>query len=168
MKEKKPKSTIVVLATMIFLAMFIVLPPLFRIYFPKEEIVEEKDAVLSTLSCERVSPTEALKITMKILYEDSVPVNNTITYISYAPTPEEIVNDPGSMTDMTAQAEINYFKSIADIEITENVSQTIVIITDEDVSNNPEQIQLTNYLADSDVMTSNFEAQGYICTMTDY
>lgn len=167
MKEKSPKSPILVLATMIFLAMFIILPPVFRLAFPAEEVVEEKEKVITSLFCERVSISEMKKITTKITYEDGVPVKNVITYIEYTPTEEDKNNDTDNMADMTVAAELLYFKGINGIDILEKASQTVITVTDDNVVNNPQEVELTKYLSEREVALANYEAQGYSCTKTD-
>lgn len=164
MKEKKPKSPIIVLMTMIFLSMFIILPPVFRMAIPKEEIVEEKPKIITGLFCERVSVSESKKVTTKITYEDGNPVENVITYIEYVPTVEDVANNSDNMADMTISAELVYFKGIQGIDIVEKASQVVVKVTYLDIVNNPQEVELTKYLSEREVMIANYEAQGYSCT----
>lgn len=167
MKEKEPRSPLVVVAAMLFLALFIVLPPLFRAYVPKEEEVVETIIKKHVLSCEGVYVNEKLKVIVKISYEDDVAVNNKITYMAYTPTEEDIKNDGEIKPDKTAKEEITYFKTISDIQITEGSTQTMVVITDDVVENNPEQVELVNYLPVTDVAISNYEAQGFTCSKVE-
>lgn len=166
MEEKKPKSTILVLATMLFLAMFIALPPLFRVMYPKnEESSEIENKKTHILSCETISFAENIKIISKTLYEDDIAIRNTISYTLYTPTPEELAESVDAIApDMTAAQAITYFKTIEDINVNENSNQTSVVITREIIENNPDKVELTNYLLENDLQVSYFEGQGFVCS----
>ena len=164
MKEKKPKSPVLVVATIMFLAMFIVLPPLFRAYFPEEEEIIIEEVKKEVLSCDRVSILEKYKINVKLSYEDGVPTKNVITYIVYTPTDAEIAAGDTSTADKTVAEELAFFKGIEDVSITESASQITVVIEMDDLINNPDKVELENYLKGMDVTISDLEAQGYTCT----
>lgn len=164
MKEKEPKSPILVVATILFLLMFIVLPPVFRKFFPEEEVVVEEKVVKTSLSCEKVSVSENMKVTTKISYENDVAVKNVMTFIVYTPTEEDIAADDGTVEGRICKEEITYLKSLNGVDVQENASQTVISFERKVIDDNPTAIEITNYLAEISVAISHFEAEGYICT----
>ena len=163
MNEKEPKSPILVVATIFFLSIFIILPPVFRQYFPKKEIVEEKEVVKSSLSCEKVVVSENMKVITNISYEDDVAVKNVMTFIAYTPTAEDIASDGGTVYKKTIKEEMLFLKGLEDVNVQENASQTIISFDRKVIDSNPTKIEIGNYLAEVMVATSYFEAEGYTC-----
>lgn len=164
MKEKEPKSPILVVATIMFLSLFIILPPVFRKFFPEEEVVVEQEVVKTSLSCEKVAVAENMKVTTKISYENDVAMKNVMTFIVYTPTDEDIAADDGTAEGRTCKEEINFLKSLTGADVQENASQTVISFGRKIIDDNPTAIEITNYLAEINVAMSHFEAEGYICT----
>lgn len=167
MKEKSPKNPILVVLTIIFLSLFIILPPVFRAYLPKEPGYVEPEIVKRTLYCEKISVVESKKITMKISYEDGVAVKNVLTFLNYTPTTDEIVNDAGIVPEKTVVQEINYLKAIAGVNVNENSSQTVIEITRQNVVDNPTMPELGSYLEGMTEATERFESLGFTCSEVD-
>lgn len=162
MKEKAPKSTILVIATMMFLAMFIILPPLLRAYLPKEEEIVKVKIVKHSLYCEKVFATEKKKTTSRISYENDIAVKNVMTIIDYTPTEDETKNK--DKDSITAEDEINYLRSVAGAEINENTSQIVVTLTQQNAIDNSMDANLLNYLGATDAEISYFEGRGFVCS----
>ena len=161
MKEKEPKSPVLVVATILFLSLFIILPPVFRKFFPEEEVVVEPEVVKSSLSCEKVAVSENMKVTT---YENDVAMKNVMTFIVYTPTAEDIEADDGTSEGRTCKEEINFLKALKGVDVQENASQTVISFERKVIDDNPTAIEITNYLAEINVAMSHFEAEGYICT----
>ncbi len=168
MKEKKPKSPVLVLATILFLAMFIALPPIFRALYPKGDEETKTEVNKYMLACEYISVSENMKITSRISYEDDVAIKNTLTYLKYEPTEEEKLANAENSRDLTAIQEVALFKAIEGIEVSENESQTVAIITRKSLELNPDKVELERYLPTFDMAQSALEAQGYSCIRNEY
>lgn len=164
MREKTPKSPILVVATMMLLAMFIVLPPLLRTYMPKEDGVVVVKIVKHSLYCEKISIKEEKKITSRISYENDVAVKNVLTYLEYTPSKEEKDTIKDSNSSYSTIDEVNYLRSVVGIELKENASQTVVTLTQQNVVDNPMDVNLLNYLGETEVVSSFFEGNGFICS----
>lgn len=172
MNKKKEKSPILVIATIIFLLLFIVLPPLFRVLFPKETVKAEEDVVPNVtnyiLTCEKMLSDENTKVINEIVYKDGAAITNTITYMNYTSDIEQNASlDENVDTEKTISEELTYFKTIPGIQVTEDVDKTVVVIPKMVVTNNPENLDLANYLLDVTKQTSYLEGQGFTCTKVD-
>ena len=165
MKEKKPISSIVVFATMFFLLMFIVFPPLFRSMFPVEEVVEESVNKSYILICSKVSNSEKMRIISKINYENHIPLSNVITYMPYAADATEGVNTDVESSFAVAK-ELALFREIEGILIEEVDLTTVVTINKDIVDANSENLGFLNFLLpDVDGQMQYYESQGYSCSV---
>lgn len=165
MKEKKPKSPILVFATMIFLLMFIVLPPLFRSLFPVEEIVEEvKNDYM--LTCIKVSAGENLRIVSKISYVNKVPMTNEIVYMPYAASSDEAIINDVDENILTAAEELALFRKIEGVLIADEDLNVAVSIKKEVIDNNSENLEFANFLLPTALEQQEYyEGQGYSCNL---
>ena len=163
MKEKKPKSPILVFATMIFLLMFIVLPPLFRSLFPVEEIVEEVRNDYK-LTCIKISASEKLRIVSKISYIDNVAMSNEVVYMPYAASNDEAIINDVDENILTAAEELALFRKIEGILITDENLSTKVLIEKDIIDNNSDNLEFVNFLLPTvDEQQEYYESQGYSC-----
>lgn len=172
MEKKKEKSPILVVMTIMFLLVFIVLPPLFRSLFPKKvEEIEEKPTERSVnyiLVCEKILSSENVKVISEVVYKNDSAITNTITYTDYAT--ESVQNETNTETDAvvkTTAEEIAYFKTIPGVQVTEDVGKTVVVIPKMVVNNNPEDLDLANYLLDVSKQSSYFEKKDFTCKKND-
>lgn len=163
MQEKAPKSPLLVAATIMFLSIFIILPPMFRAYLPKVDDVVRVEIVKHTLYCEKISVAEKKKVTSKISYENDVAVLNVMTFMDYTPTDND--KKTGSKdTAYSAKQEINYLKSFAGIDVRESSSQIVFEITQQTTLDNRDESNLTNYVGDTALATTFYESQGFTCS----
>lgn len=166
MKERKPKSPILVFATMLFLLMFIVLPPLFRSLFPVEVVVEEvkqtkKDYMLT---CIKNSTSENLRAMSKISYVNNLPVSNTIIYTSYVASSEENVQKEDSESVLTIAEELALFRDVEGVLINDENNSVKVSITKEVIDSNSDNLEFANFLLQNvDKQKKYYEGQGYAC-----
>lgn len=167
MKGKKEKPTWLVLCTIVFLALFIALPPILRTTMPKEiEVVEEK-VVKSGLYCEKVVVKENKKIMVTISYENDVAMQNKTIFMNYTPTAEDMeIEDIDS--GMTVEQEIAFLKAIKGVIVDENASQTVIKISGQVLTDNPTVPQLDNYMSATKTATSHYESMGYYCSKLEY
>lgn len=164
MNNKKEKSPILVVATMMFLAMFIVFPPLFRTYFPKDDVGSaDVDVVRNVLECEKVSVSENMKVVSTVTYENDVAISNVMDFSLYVPTEEDIAADSGVVLDSTIQQELDYLKTIPSVDVQTGENQIVIKLTKQNVLDNPEQLELASYFDKKDLLISKFESRGYYC-----
>ena len=160
MKEKKEKSPIVVFAAILFLAIFIVLPPVFRLLYPKEQ---EVDVVKTVMVCEKISIKESLKAVSKISYENGNAVNNQMTFSKYTPTEEEIATSGDIELTQTIESEMTFLKTVAGVKKDIKDGDVVINVTLDLVKKNPDQVQLNEYLLNADLVVSSFESNDYSC-----
>lgn len=91
MEEKKNNEGLIKMLCYLgifVLLLFIVLPPLFRMLFPEEEIIdEEPEKVIMNLNCEKIENNTDYKIkrTINTTYVENKITNSTFTYeLEYA------------------------------------------------------------------------------------
>ena len=161
MNEKAPKSPLVVVATMMFLAMFIIVPPLLRAYMPKEETETKVVIEKHNLYCEKVAVKDKKKITADVFYENGIAVKNKVIFMDYTPDADEKDSDKGNMN---VEHEILFLKSIVGVDIDDNASQTAITWTQQNAIDNPMNIELLNYIGAEDVVTNYFESNGFACS----
>lgn len=166
MKEQKEKSPVLVISTIIFLALFIILPPLFRTLFPKDTSSNEGTTkVFSLLTCTKTS-VDGYTITSKVKYTDDNPDRNTIIYTKI-PQSEQQETLP-TTTTRTATEEITFFKAITDIQVIEGENNMTIIIKEDNINNNSNNIELANYLLPQKKQQEYYEEQEYTCSITKF
>lgn len=164
MKEKKKISPIIVILTIIFLAMFIILPPIFRWLLPADtdNIVAKKTNILT---CERIDLFDKYKITYKITYENDLPVSNVVNFFPYTATVDEIAMI--KPTSKTASQELSFFQKIEGLDVVENESKFVVTIKKPMVDVADSSSGLADYFMPNISMQQTFLAsQGYNCLST--
>lgn len=162
MKEKKPKSPLIVILAIIFLSIFIVVPPLFRKLYPVEEEVEEVIESSHILSCERISVNDNYKVTYKVTYNNETPLKNVITYEPYTPTADDVAS---AIPDVkSAEDEMFYFVDFDSIGVVVEESRSIITITDATIKAADEESGIENYFrTNSSEQQTFFEELGGIC-----
>lgn len=160
MKEKKEKSPIVVFATILFLSMFIILPPVFRAMFPKEQPTE---VVKTFLVCEKISVKEKMKAVSKVTYEDGMAINNKMTFSNYTPTEEELAASGEIELTQTIESEMTYLKTVSGVKKDIKDGIVVVDITLDLIKKHPDELQLNDYLLDAELVTSFLESNDYLC-----
>lgn len=154
---KKEKSNVLVVFTILILVLFIALPPIFRMTYPKEnltignKIQEQNKLVL--LTCRGVSLSDGYEITSYTRYINGVVKNNTITFTTSGAA------DISSVTP-SALEQLNAFKTVEGLVI-ENETSTTVTIDSNILSANP---ILVNYLQEKAQQKAYYESMGYTCT----
>ena len=168
MQTKKEKSPVLVISTIIALAIFIILTPVFRVAFPKDEPKENTTKTISLLTCTKTS-TDSYIITSKVKYTDNIPDRNTIIY---SKSSEEIQpqTSPPTTNNVARSAieEISFFKEITDIKVIEAENTTTVTIKQENIDNSIDNIELANYLLPLDEQQKYYQDQEYTCNITEF
>ncbi len=175
MKEKKEKSTVLVIITILFLSIFIIVPPILRLVYPKTEASstrnrEEQNDIMETtvLNCTKINMIEQYQITSEVTYSNEEATKNIIIYRKL--TPEELtqVEQTGEEQTIgtTVAAELALFQSVPNLSIKTEATEITVTITSKDIDNNKEILDLLNYLQGLTEQESFYATQGYACQST--
>lgn len=163
MKEEN-KSVLVILG-MFILALLIILPPLFRTFFPKEEITnppEEKIENEEKLTCTFLTEGN-YEISADISY-----INNNLEYYTVKYLYKATVN-PGEDASVLAQQELEQnkeyvlFSSLNNISLEKNNNDVTISFDQTLMESNPENIELQNYFQDINSLKEYLTNIGYNC-----
>jgi len=140
MKKKfHPLRAIVMI---VILSLLIILPPLFRLLFPKIEqaVPKNKDKVTS-LICKKEYPTEQLTALVEVRYINAKINQTKITY-TYNQATRIAENTVTTDQLPTAKEEMDHFRNIKGISISENSNKTIFIINQDTINQNQDNNEL--------------------------
>lgn len=165
---KKEKSPVLVIFCIIFLSLFIILPPTFRTLIPKN-LVDDIDNNMSSsnpkliiINCNKIYPNELYQVNSKTKFVNN-KATNIITYQKLETLPDNYVSSTIPDTS-TAESEITYFKGIQNIKIEESENMIRFTIDDSLLNSNQTDTTLSNHLAtDPDTQKVNYENLGYTC-----
>lgn len=164
-KQKYP--TFLVILVIIFLSIFIIVPPISRVLFPKEvvddkeEVVEESDAIV--LNCQKKYENTKLSIISTSNYLEDTIIDNTITF-----------NNPSNITSTTVKEEekkdfenysslLKVFDGIDEEYMIEDTLDTRIFIDEtllEKYSNNK---NITNQFQEIEKQQKYYESLGFTC-----
>ncbi len=166
MKQKEEYSPLVVGAAILFLAMFIALPPLFRVLYPEEVVEDEQVNTSQILNCERISIKNNYKILYRITYENGAPLRNNISFEEYAPSDaDKAVAKPD---EFGAAEELTLFQGVMKEQITQNGTTYSLTITNDIVKSADPNSGITDYFKGGAGEQQAFlEGLGATCTMID-
>lgn len=163
--NKKFHPVLAIVLIIIF-ALFIILPPVCREFFPKVEktVGKEENETISTIICTRSFQTEQMEEKIETRY-----INNKIdqTRITYQPITRQI--EEPAMTienDILPSQELAYFQGIQGTEITTVDTRTLVTINQNTIDQNPDNIDLKNNYFNDDKITQkiNYTNRNFECT----
>lgn len=161
---KKEKSPILVIACILFLSTFIILPPVFRSYIPDSDVVIDSPPVqdkIQVLKCNKYFKEELFKVSSSVKYRNDLIEVNTITYEKLEKFPDGV----SSNTSITVEEEYNMFKSLNNIDISTEGKITIVKVDQDLIDNNPDDSNLLNYYQSLENQKVYYEDMGYICNI---
>lgn len=163
--NKKFHPVLAIVLIIIF-ALFIILPPVCREFFPKVEktVGKEENETISTIICTRSFQTEQMEEKIETRY-----INNKIdqTRITYQPITRQI--EEPAMTienDILPSQELAYFQGIQGTEITTVDTRTLITINQNTIDQNPDNIDLKNNYFNDDKITQkiNYTNRNFECT----
>lgn len=166
-KQKKAKSPLLVIFTIFILAIFIILPPVFRNMFPKKEVPKNNNIKVRKvlLTCTKTMPTEGYEITSKVKYLNGKPDRNTIIYSKNTITQEPNQTPPTPEIPVkTVAEELKFFSELQNIEVTEGDTTTTVVLNKDTISSNSNNLDLTNYFLPLGAQQKLYQEQGYECS----
>ncbi len=167
---KKERKTSLVLFTIWLLLLVIVLPPIFRATIPRNDLnkdTPEVKKVLTLLNCERQVPNSYYTISSRLKYINGVAERNIIVYTKGQTLNEAATTGNASVaaTTKTPKEEITFFKSIADLPVTEADTKTTIQITKELLKDDSMQEALKDYLQKMSDQQKFYQNQGYRCSV---
>lgn len=130
------------------LSLLIILPPLFRLMFPKtEEAKSKNNNKIKLLTCTRNYIEEQTTTKVEIRYINA-KVNQT--KITYTLMPDTQLKEAAVMDgDILPSMELSYFQSLQGTHITQTDTKTVIIINQDTINKNPDNQDLKeNYFND--------------------
>lgn len=130
------------------LSLLIILPPLFRLLFPKtDETKIKNNDKITLLTCTRNYAEEQTTETVEVRYINSKVNQTKITYSVMPVTEYSMINSVDS--DLLPSIELSYFQSLTGVAIEQKNNETIVIINQDTIDRNPSNQDLKkNYFND--------------------
>lgn len=179
--EKKIKGKKVAATTAIIcLAIFNMLPPIFRQVFPKTE--ETKPVKVTkkkqVLKCSKDAVLEGYTVTSSFKYENNKPIKNTIIFKTLTEEEKQSLQTTDSNTETNTQVdqttkesistrtiteEIAFFKEILKDDLSQGETTTTAIIDKELVTANKNNLELANYFMSLKKQKAYYENQNYSC-----
>lgn len=157
---KKEINTIFVVAFMLFLSIFIILPPLFRYGFAKEEVNEDGDF---SLSCMRFTASDRSNLVVTTNFEDNRAYNSLITFES-ADDGEELIAGLSntSIVSQLAAVEKDVPADEKSILVVDSMEYKEFSITTADLKKYPDSV-LADYLQNGDTLEDMLKKIGFEC-----
>ena len=162
-QNKKTVSTSTVIITIIFLSMFIIIPPITRILYKEE--VEPIDKVI-TMTCTKQYNNAALSIVSIATFTGENISTNKITF-----TNENKLSELDNMTDLFAQSDVtDYFQILGNFSelndnfITENETSKTIEIDSELVETITDNSSILSHFQEKDLLERYYVDNGFICT----
>lgn len=130
------------------LSLLIILPPLFRLFFPKiDETKIKNNDKITLLTCTRNYAEEQITEIVEVRYINSKVNQTKITYSTMAIAEYSMIN--GVESDILPSIELSYFQSLSGVAIEQKDSKTIVTINQDTIDRNPSNQDLKeNYFND--------------------
>ena len=123
------------------LSLLIILPPLFRLFFPKiDETKIKNNDKITLLACTRNYAEEQITETVEVRYINSKVNQTKITYSTMAIAEYSMIN--GVESDILPSIELSYFQSLSGVAIEQKDSKTIVTINQDTIDRNPSKQDL--------------------------
>lgn len=179
--EKKIKGKkVAAITAIICLAIFNMLPPIFRQVFPKPEEtktvkVTKKNQVLK---CSKNVISEGYTVTSSFKYENNEPIKNTIIFKTLTEEEKQSLQTTDSNTETTTQIdqttkesvstrtiteEIAFFKEILKDDLSQGETTITAIIDKEVITENKSNLELANYFMSLKKQQAYYENQNYSC-----
>jgi len=159
--KKKEKSTVTVVVTILFLSLFIILPPLFRSMFPaSKEILTPEMETLTVLNCTKDVASELFRVTTRAVYTENGFKNTTLTYTSFEDDDELSFNQ---LSGYSALQELEIFRSLPEVNIQE-IDNTRIIKLDSTYAKNPSTL-IQSHIMDITDQKKLYETAGFTCNI---
>lgn len=161
---KTEKNIIKAYIIIVVLSLLIILPPIFRVFLPKQKtVIGYNQGNITTVTCTKDYSTEKISETVEIRYVNSKIKQTIITYKPLTNT--TIVTDEDNLTP---SKELAYFKKLKNIKIEEKEDITTVTITDNVIKENKDKKDLQNNYFNNQKIEQKlyFANRNFNCTET--
>lgn len=164
---KKEKSPVLVISCILFLLMFIILPPVFRKYIPKEADDRNLNLdKLEILTCTKTSVSEMYKIISKCKYRNGIFESNTIEIEKLLEISAE-TNGIDAPSTITIASENANLASINGINSTVNNNLITYVIDNNLIQNNSNNEILKKYIQNLTEQKNMYESLSYTCNIME-
>lgn len=164
--QKYSNSTVFIVIA--FLAIFIIMPPLCRMFYKEEEVVEDTPAqevalTNGTLTCTKTYATMGTEVSSTATYKDGSIVNNIISIKNPLLSADGLTEE--GQEEFTEYA--GMFSTLLNVPDTNKVidGTTLTVTLDQSVVDAVEDgSQISNQLQDALSLQNSYEVNGYSCT----
>ena len=164
--QKYSNSTVFIVIA--FLAIFIIMPPLCRVFYKEEEVVEDTPAqevalVDGKLICTKTYSTTGMEVSSTATYKDGSIVNNIISIKNPLLSADGLTEE--GQEEFTEYA--GMFSTLLNVPDTNKVidGTTLTVTLDQSVVDSVEDgSQISNQLQDALSLQNSYEVNGYSCT----
>lgn len=176
MKKKYKYENSTVFMAIALLAMFIVFPPLARIFYPEENMGESSESRVF-LYCSKESEQEGFRVTSSVFYLNNQVQKNSINFFDIKNTevaPAEV--DPlvqnkeivaAEENKKTIFAELEFFRHLQGVNFVDNRTSYSVEVNSDSLIVNEGNEELKNYLMDIDSQEAFYIGLDYSCYRED-
>ncbi len=183
MKKYKYENSTVFMVIAI-LAMFIVFPPLARIFYPEENMDSSTESRLF-LYCSKEDANEGFRVTSSVFYLNGQPQKNSINFFDIKDgetPPAEISPEDVNAADILVQnretvaaeenkksifAELEFFRHLQGVNFVDNRTSYSVEVNSDSLIVNEGNEELKNYLMDVDNQENFYIGLDYSCYRED-
>lgn len=164
--QKYSNSTVFIVIA--FLAIFIIMPPLCRVFYKEEEVVEDTPAQEVALAdgkliCTKTYSTTGMEVSSTATYKDGSIVNNIISIKNPLLSADGLTEE--GQEEFTEYA--GMFSTLLNVPDTNKVidGTTLTVTLDQSVVDAVEDgSQISNQLQDALSLQNSYEVNGYSCT----
>lgn len=164
--QKYSNSTVFIVIA--FLAIFIIMPPLCRVFYKEEEVVEDTPAQEVALAdgkliCTKTYSTTGMEVSSTATYKDGSIVNNIISIKNPLLSADGLTEE--GQEEFTEYA--GMFSGLINVPDTNKVidGTTLTVTLDQSVVDSVEDgSQISNQLQDALSLQNSYEVNGYSCT----
>lgn len=163
----KPFHPIRAYVAITILLLLIILPPFFRVFFPKvEKTVPSDTDVIITLTCTREYVQEQLLESVQIRYINAKIDQTRITYSPLSIAAEKTINTDSE--ELLPSTELTYFQTIQGAEISQLEDRTMITINQATIDQNPDNKELQENYFNNDRITQRiyFTNRNFKCEET--
>ena len=177
-KKKYKYENSTVLMVIAILAMFILFPPLARVFYP-DESMDEVEETREFLYCSKESESEGFRVASSVYYLNNVPQKNTINFFdtkNYEVDEQQIVppvedglseiivlDREVEFREMTVYAELEFFRHLQGVNFVDNRTSYSVEVNGDSLIVNEGNEELKKYLTDKVSQEAFYIEMGYSC-----
>lgn len=164
---KTEKSPILVIFCIFLLLSFIVVPPIFRKYIPKEDhtnMQNKNQNHILILTCSKIYVTEKMNVTSKTKYINHEPIHNVVSYENIIEEKNIESTEEEETNQISVTEELQALLSLKNVKSTTNDKIVTVTIDKTLLQQNENNQTLNSYLQGLTGQKKSYENKGFSCT----